>query len=359
MATSKARVDAKTTGAAALGPVRIFTRKEDPQPLRRRPNTLIEKIFPTVRFRLDLAKKEDALNARIAEMETDKQQYMAELESRYASAKAAENELLKVVTELKGTLNDKEMVMKSQDLILEMRDNQLKEKEGLLKQKEKQLDEQRKRFIKTISSITHDMKSPLTTIKGFASVLKEDGVESGDPMYSSAIALENIVEDILLYNKLEFSAVVLKKENYNLTEQMGRLIEGNRKYALHEKKNIELVFDAREEMHVYGDKARLERVFGNLLSNAMKYGKRKVEISISRTASAVTISIYDDGKDMDEEVKSKIFRGEEMVTEDLVNGNGFGLTNSKRLVDMHGGRIHLESIAGKGKTFVVTLPCSQ
>ena len=138
-------MDAKDTGIATLGPVRIFNRAKDLQPLRRTP-TLIEKMFPTVRFRHDLAKKEDAINSTLAMHRTETEMKFAmleakqrelerklaekdmiiaaqdglmssqsteEIKTRLASAKAAENELQKKVKELEGTLQNKEMVMKS------------------------------------------------------------------------------------------------------------------------------------------------------------------------------------------------------------------------------------------------------
>jgi signal transduction histidine kinase len=172
---------------------------------------------------------------------------------------------------------------------------------------------------------------------------------------NGARAVRSQVEDILLFNKGMHNAIELNEERYDLAEQLAQIAEGYRYHAA--EKGMRIVLQADGPVFINADKKKMETtVFGNLLSNARKFGKKTITIEMKRTAEMAVVSISDDGDGMKGEIREKVFSGKEMITTDLINGNGFGLTNAKRIIDLHSGSIGLESEIGKGSTFVVTLP---
>ncbi|VVB73313.1 Methanogenesis regulatory histidine kinase FilI [uncultured archaeon] len=300
-----------------------------------------------MRFRHDLAKKEEAINAKIAQLEKENREYAAEMESRLSSAKAAElrlkDEIAKLKEERKGSLSGfAQFDFKAKMIIREA------EKE----------EEARKEFAKMIARVVHDFKTPLMMVKTSMAILEEEPLnDTGKSMTRMALrgadSLQALVDDVLICNKLEHGAIELDRKRYDLADQLRYLVNGSRKDA--ESKDKEISLNTEIGVFVDADPLRLERAFGNLISNAVKYGKKTVTISVRKEGSSAIVTVSDDGAGMEEKMRSKVFKGQEMMTVDLINGNGFGLTNAKRLVDMHGGNIKLVG----GSTFVVTLPISQ
>lgn len=332
-------MDAKDTGVATLGPVRIFSRKEDPQPLRRRRNTLIETIFPTVRFRRDLAKAEDAHNARVA-------RYRAETEMKIASLEAAQRDL-------KRKLMEKEM----QNELMRLNAGGKAEENTATAGFPQTSDEQEKLFAIRMAQEVHDLRNPLTTIMGAAMALESEDLSANvarlvDMMVKNAQKMKGMIEDTLQCTKLLRGTIELNKKSYDAARQLSGIVEGQTLTAHARKKEISFE-SSLGSIHICGDKRRLGRVFENLISNAIKNCTKEVSVSIETDGKNVIVKVGDDGDGVAEEKRHKIF---ELFGSNSNDGNGIGLSNAKHITELHGGSIVLESEVGKGSTFVVTLP---
>jgi len=299
-------------------------------------------------FRQDLAKTEESINFYIEKIEREHRQHVAEMEARHASDRATEQRLKERIAELEAE--------RKRSLGKGFAAYAFAER-TVINQAEEE-EQQRKDFAKMLARITHDFKTPIMIIRTAMLMIKEGLKEGSDKKMSDMVlqgadSLSALVEDVLTCNKLEHGAITLEKKRYDIAEQLRYLVNGSRKYASDKGKEIE--FNTEPGVFVNADAFRMEQALGNLLSNAIKFSKNKVTVSVKKEGDSAVVTVSDDGNGIEEEMRSKVFKGQEMMTVDLINGNGFGLTNAKRLVDMHGGSIRLVG----GSTFVVTLPAEQ
>ncbi len=297
------------------------------------------------RLREDLQKKEATLKVQFNQIRKEHISYVTEMELETLAKDMKITELQNRIEEACKEIANKEQTIRFQ-------------KELIAKKNEK-IEEQKKEFTKTIARVVHDLKSPLTSVKTAADILEEysftDDVKTLLRIITAAATdLTGMVEDILLTNKLTHNAVVLDKKTYSLTSQINDLVEQNREYAKKMKRSVS--FRSAGEVIIHADKLKIKRAIGNLLSNALKYGKNKVKISLYETLDEIFLSISDDGNGLDEEVRKKVFSNNEMTTTDLINGNGFGLTNAKRLIEMHGGTLDLAENDNKSTIFMIKFP---
>ena len=219
-----------------------------------------------------------------------------------------------------------------------------------------------------LAVLTHDMLTPLSSIRLFTEIIQEDPDSiKDDPnltkmMFHSLKTLMNLVQDVLDIEKLQ-SGMPLpsKKQQINLSQVLLGVIGTVQISAA--KKNIDVVFDENTPaIWILGDVQYLERVFLNLLSNAVKYTPRNGRIAISAQLDKfiATVQIEDSGYGIPAEDLPTIFdaysRSDAHAHKE--KGNGLGLAIAKALVEEHKGRIHAESEEEKGTTFIVSLPVS-
>lgn len=322
--------------------IKIFNREKDPKPLRRKP-TLIETLFPTVRFRRDLARKEEAINSNLA-------RYRAETEMKIASMEATQREL-------ERKLLHKEQIILAQKELMKMKTSGKSEEKAMTTRLPQTADEQAKLFTKIISQEIHDLRTPLTAVTGAAMVLESEELPPSvsrliSMIVKNSLKMKGMLEDTLLCNKLLHGKVELNKKSYDIAEQISGIVNDQTLAARGQKKEISFK-SSLESIHICGDELKLGRVFENLISNAIKFSTKHVSVSLETYGKKVIVKVDDDGAGVAEEIRHKVF---EMFSTDMINGNGFGLTNAKRITEMHGGDIVLESEVGEGSTFVVTLP---
>ena len=197
-------------------------------------------------------------------------------------------------------------------------------------------DETRQKFI---SDISHEFQTPLTSIQGFANILKEEDLPK-----EQRVKYANII----LYNSKRLSS--LAKNMLQLTLLDREAME----------KNIEIEFQVpKKDIVIDGDEQRLEQVWTNIVSNAIKYTNDGglITISMKKTSKEVEVSIEDTGIGMSKEVVSHIF--ERFYREDKarnVEGKGLGLAIVKSIVDLHNGKIDILSQVDVGTVFIVKLP---
>ncbi len=216
------------------------------------------------------------------------------------------------------------------------------------------------RFTYTVS---HDLKSPLITIKAFLGLLEEDfNRGDGEAFRSDARRMERAAEkmELLLHDMLELSRVgrlVELEENVPLEQVVAEALElvhgqlAKRQVALHLDRPLPMV---------YGDRQRLVEVFQNLVDNAVKYigpqPQPKIHISATLHDQQVVCRVCDNGMGIEPRYREKVFGLFEKL-DPQTTGSGVGLALVKRIVQMHGGRIWIESNgAGSGSAFLFVIP---
>ncbi len=215
-----------------------------------------------------------------------------------------------------------------------------------------------------ISDVSHEFQTPLTSINGFATILKnEDLTNEQREKYTDIILFESkrlstLSKNMLQLTLLDGEDTKLNIENYSLTKQLNRVMDSLEAQAI--QKDIEIESNLpKKEIFISGDQNRLEQVWINILNNAIKYTDEGgyISVNLKKNSKDVEIMISDTGIGMDEEAQRHIF--ERFYREDKarsVGGNGLGLSIVKSIVDLHGGSIQVKSQKDVGSEFYITLP---
>lgn len=213
-----------------------------------------------------------------------------------------------------------------------------------------------------ISNVSHELKTPLAVIQNYATILQSDALtEEERQVYCQRIGeaaerLSDLVSNILQLSRLENQKIRPQSTPFNLSEALSRCILNYD--ALLEEKQIDLETDLDQDLILRGDEALLDRVWSNLLSNAVKFTPAGGHIMVRavREENTATVTVSDSGIGMDEETIRRIFdkfyQGDASRT---TQGNGLGLTLAKRILDLLGGTIAVDSTSGQGSAFTVQL----
>lgn len=212
-----------------------------------------------------------------------------------------------------------------------------------------------------ISNVSHEIKTPLAVIQNYATLLQDDTLDSQTRKeYTKALVnaskrITDLITNILKLNKLENQEIQEKKERFSLSEALAETVVEFE--SIIEKKNIELNCDF-DDVDVVSSKSLLEIVWNNLISNAIKFTKEggKISISLKRKGENVEVKVVDTGIGMSAETGARIF--EKFYQGDSshsVQGNGLGLALVKKVIDIIGGEISVQSELGKGSTFSILL----
>lgn len=212
-----------------------------------------------------------------------------------------------------------------------------------------------------ISNVSHEIKTPLASIHGYARLLQHDALTSEERgEYSAIIAeeatrLSSLASAMLRLSRLESQERVEDPVCYRLDEQLRRtivLLEPQWR-----KKEIE--FDLHLQPVEYtANEELMHQVWSNLIGNAVKFSRRsgRIDVSLRREAEAVVVSIRDYGVGIAAEDLSHIF--EKFFQADRAHsgeGSGLGLSLVRRIIDLQGGHVDVHSTVGEGSTFTVTL----
>ena len=222
-----------------------------------------------------------------------------------------------------------------------------------------------------LAKMSHELRTPLNAIIGITEMMCEDAQEFGDDDYVEPLGrvlrsgkhLLALINDILDLSKIEAGKMELNPESFDLAlfiADINRTCD-----PLANKNNNRLEFDVKPDIgEMYADSTRLKQILLNLLSNACKFtNDGDVRLSIAKTqynnAAAVQFTIEDTGIGMTPEQVSMLFQDFQQVDSSATRkyeGTGLGLSISKKLANMMGGHIVVNSAVGKGSEFIVTLP---
>lgn len=215
-----------------------------------------------------------------------------------------------------------------------------------------------------IASVSHDLRTPLTTINGFVQGMLEGLVKQEDsPKYLRIIKEETqrlmgLTGDILEQAKLQSGGINLLRKYLNLKKLLEKVLEDTG--ILQNGKNVLVRLDCPENIEVYADEDRLKQIMVNILDNALKFSDAngKVLVQAVENEEAVTIKVRDNGQGIAPDdlplIFEKFYRGDK--SRQGPAGTGLGLNIVKMLVEAHGGKVQALSSLGEGTEILIIFP---
>ncbi len=219
-----------------------------------------------------------------------------------------------------------------------------------------------------MAAMSHELRTPLNVIIGFSQLML-DGVSGEineeqrqclEDILSSGEHLLNMVNDILDLSKVESGKMELRLRNIDLTDVIESLRRTMMPLLTQRKQSFDVKLEKRLPL-IHVDEARVRQVLLNLLSNASKFmpDGGKLEVRAVREGDWCQVSVIDNGIGIEKEDQERIFEAFDRVDNSVTrekSGTGLGLTIAKQIVEMHRGRIWVESEYGNGSRFMFTLP---
>ncbi|HET8866028.1 MAG TPA: ATP-binding protein [Gracilimonas sp.] len=220
-----------------------------------------------------------------------------------------------------------------------------------------------------LATMSHEIRTPMNAILGMTHLLKEDSprkdqIEPINILDFSGKTLLSLIDDILDFSKIEAGKIEFEKIEFKLDELIDVIIESFRSLAKNKGIDLSASIAKNTPNVLMGDPARLTQILNNLVSNALKFtedGKVSLEVSSLKNEDEIItlqFAITDTGIGIEEDRMDTIFNSFTQASENtkrLFGGTGLGLTISKQLTELQGGKISVESEEGKGSTFFVEL----
>ena len=213
------------------------------------------------------------------------------------------------------------------------------------------------------SDVSHELRTPITVILAqsdyaldYVETLDE-AKESFEVINRQAKKMTNLINQIMELSKMERQNKI-EKDKINFSNIILQLLEDYR--TLLENNNIELITNIEKDLRIYGNKLMLERLFVNLFTNAMKFTKTTINVSLNRINKEVILQIKDDGigitKEDQKYIWDRFFQTSDSRNKDKNKGSGLGLSMVNKIVQLHLATIDVESEVGKGTCFIVKFP---
>ncbi|MCP4601753.1 MAG: response regulator [Proteobacteria bacterium] len=228
----------------------------------------------------------------------------------------------------------------------------------------RELDKTKSRFF---ANISHELRTPLTLIlapvegmlSGELGEMAKEQLDHVRGIKRSALNLLKHINDLLDLSRLEDARLRINLFPFDLKSHLERILDFARPLA--ERKQIELFLDREEELVFEADEAKLERVFVNLISNALKFTDTggQISVRVNKSNESVKITVTDTGIGIAKEDLKTIFDRFGQVDQSKVRqfgGSGIGLSLAKELVELHRGQLTVTSEPGQGSTFTVEIP---
>ncbi|WP_285010855.1 PAS domain-containing sensor histidine kinase [Pedobacter faecalis] len=227
----------------------------------------------------------------------------------------------------------------------------------------KKEEEQRKNDF--IAIVSHELKTPLTSMRSYVQLALAKALERGDGFTEKVLKradaqtrkMTGLIQDFLNLSRLEEGKMTLNLSEFSLSELINEVVSD----TLTLSPAHEIIYEPCGEMRIRADREKLSQVVINLLGNAIKYSPEDTTIRIecSSTAQEVTIKVIDQGYGIPPEDQSRLFERFYRVNDGRqlnISGFGIGLYLVSEIVKLHGGEIRVESEVGKGSIFSIMLP---
>ena len=237
-----------------------------------------------------------------------------------------------------------------------------------IEDKSRQIEAANRHKSEFLANMSHELRTPLNAIIGFSEVLgerlfgelNEKQAEYTDDILSSGRHLLSLINEILDLSKVEAGRMELELAKFDLPLAIENARTFVRERATKHGINLDVTVDERLGDFV-GDERKIKQILLNLLSNAVKFTPEggRIGINAKQADGSVEISVSDTGIGIAPEDQARIFEEFRQVGGDYAHkkeGTGLGLTLAKKFVELHGGRIWVESEVGKGSRFIFTLP---
>ncbi|MDX1761327.1 MAG: PAS domain S-box protein [Christiangramia sp.] len=225
-------------------------------------------------------------------------------------------------------------------------------------EKVKTLSEKKDEFIALAS---HELKTPLTTIKGYLQILEKKVEEPKSKLFLSktlnqANRLNDLIDDLLNMSRIEAGKLEFHYEEFDLRQVLLDIVET---FNYSESSHKLITNLGEESVKVNADKHRIEQVINNLLSNAVKYSPNadKVYLNLKSQGGKATVLVKDEGLGLSQEQQKNVFnRFYRAESTKGINGLGLGLYLTKQIMDAHNGSLAVNSEEGRGSEFYFSLP---
>ncbi|MEO8303533.1 MAG: ATP-binding protein, partial [Betaproteobacteria bacterium] len=239
-----------------------------------------------------------------------------------------------------------------------------------IQDKSRQLETANKHKSEFLANMSHELRTPLNAIIGFSEVLLErlfgEVNEKQDDylkdIHSSGKHLLQLINDILDLSKVEAGRMELDVATFDLSSAISNAMTLIRERA--QKHGIALTLDANPALgEITADERKFKQILLNLLSNAVKFtpDSGQIEVRARREAGDVVVAVRDTGIGIAPGDQAAVFQEFRQVGNNYTSkqeGTGLGLALTRKFVELHGGRIWLESEPGKGSTFTFTIPAN-
>ncbi|MCT1575594.1 ATP-binding protein [Oceanobacillus kimchii] len=226
----------------------------------------------------------------------------------------------------------------------------------------KKLENMRKDFV---ANVSHELRTPITSIRGFAETLLDNEIE--DPatkefmeiIYKESHRLQLLIEDLLALSRLEREDFRLLIDSYDVKKMVEEILPTLQQKA--EKKNLTFNLEIPEQLTMRADKDRMKQVLINLVDNSIHYTPSEGDIclTISEEKDAIHFQVKDSGIGMDEKSQTRVFERFYRVDKARsrnTGGTGLGLAIVKHIVEVHKGKIDVESTLNEGTTIHIYIP---
>ncbi|GGB50094.1 HAMP domain-containing protein [Virgibacillus dakarensis] len=227
-------------------------------------------------------------------------------------------------------------------------------------------DENRKELI---ASISHDLKTPITSIKGYVKGIR-DGVASTpekmdryiETIYSKANEMDQLIDELFMYSKLDLQQLPFDLEELDLQAYLADFIE-ELSYELEQNNgSVSFMVNPEERYIVKADREKLGRVIWNIVQNSLKYmdkHEKKISIRLTQESDQAVVQISDNGSGISKDAVPFVFDQfyrTDASRNSATGGSGLGLTIVKSIIEAHGGSVWAESELGEGTSICFTLP---
>ncbi|MGK6351477.1 PAS domain S-box protein [Parapedobacter sp. DT-150] len=212
-----------------------------------------------------------------------------------------------------------------------------------------------------IALASHELKTPLTTVKGYLQILERSEIDQlGRRFLTKALKqlerINSLIAELLDISKIEAGKLSFHFETFDMSEMVLDIVET---FHFSSQTHTIMVNNIHGDYLVEADRQRIEQVFINLITNAIKYSPdaNKVYVTLESSANEVNVQVTDEGLGMSRDQQEKVFtRFYQVEGTSKMTGLGLGLYLSKEIVERHGGHIGVNSQLGKGSTFYFSIP---